>query len=118
MKKLESLEKYVQVPDTNFYGVYFYDGEDIELHNETEEIENKSLTIIDTIENGVFHKHKELKDKETGLVEITDTTYPIEKGKGLVFIQNRGFIGLGEGLIPLDNAIERMKLLDEKYWEE
>lgn len=64
MKKLESLEKYVQVPDTSFYGAYFYDGEDIELHNQTEEVEGIELTIVDTIENGIFHKHKELKVKK------------------------------------------------------
>ena len=35
MKKLDKLDKYVRVPDVNFYGAYFYDGEDIT---------NKSIT--------------------------------------------------------------------------
>ena len=32
MKVLDKLEKYVRVPDTQFFGAYFYDGEDILLH--------------------------------------------------------------------------------------
>lgn len=116
MKKLESLEKYVQVPDTNFYGAYFYDGEDIELHNETIEAEGIELTIVDTIEDGIFKKHKILKKESTGLIEETTITYPIYKGKMLVFIQNMGFMET-KGLIPLNEAIERMKLLDSEYWE-
>ncbi len=116
MKKLESLEKYVQIPDTSFYGAYFYNGEDIELHNETNEVDGIELTIIDTIENGIFKKHKILKVKSKDLVEETTITYPIKKNQMLVFIQNRGFMEV-EGLIPLDEAIERLKLLDSKYWE-
>ena len=117
MKKLEKLEKYVQAPDVNFYGTYFYDGEDIELHNETEEENGIELTIVDTIENGIFKKHKILKDTNTGLLEETTTTFPIKEGESLTFIQNRGFIK-AKGLIPLEEAINRMKLLDSKYWEE
>lgn len=117
MKKLESLEKYVRVPDVNFYGVYTYDGEDIELHNETETIDDKSLTIIDTIENGIFHKYKKLEIKNDNLVEVTDLTYPIKEGEKLAFVQNMGFVKM-RGIESLDNAIERLKLLDEKYFEE
>ena len=117
MRQLEKLEKYVQVPDTNFYGAYFYDGEDIELHNETETVNDTTLTIKDVIENGLFKKYKKLEVKSKNLVEETTTTYPIEKGHMLVFIQNRGFMEV-KGLIPLNEAIERMKLLDSKYWEE
>ena len=116
MKKLESLEKYVQVPDTSFYGAYFYDGEDIELHNEKIETDGIELTIIDTIENGIFKKYKLLEKKSKGLKEETTITYPIEKKQMLIFIQNRGFMEV-DGLIPLDEAIERLKLLDNKYWE-
>lgn len=116
MKKLESLEKYVTIPDTNFYGVYFYDGEDIELHNETIDMGDIELTIIDVIEKGIFKKNKVLKKKSKGLVEETTITYPIKKNQKLVFIQNKGFMEV-EGLIPLDDAIERLKLLDNKYWD-
>lgn len=116
MKKLEYLEKYVQVPDTSFYGAYFYEGEDIELHNEKIEADGIELTIVDTIENGIFKKHKILEKKSKGLKEETTITYPIQKNQMLIFIQNKGFMEV-EGLIPLDEAIERLKLLDSKYWE-
>lgn len=116
MRKLESLEKYVQIPDTNFYGAYFYDGKDIELHNEKIESDGIELTIVDTIENGNFKKHKILEKKSKGLIEETTITYPIKLNQMLVFIQNMGFMEV-EGLIPLDEAIERLKLLDNKYWE-
>lgn len=117
MKKLESLEKYVRVPDVSFYGAYFYDGDDIELHNNTETIDDNTLTIIDTIKNGVFHKHKELKVGKTNLIEITDTTYPLKKGQMLVFIENMGFVEV-KGLVPLNDAINRLKMLDSNNYDE
>ena len=36
MEKLEKLEKVVPVPDTTFYGAYYYDGKDIELCDDIE----------------------------------------------------------------------------------
>lgn len=117
MKKLEHLDKYVRVPDVNFYGVYFYDGEDIELHNETETIDDKTLTIIDTIENGIFHKHKELKVGEKNLLEVSDLTYPIEKNQMLAFVPNMGFVEV-KGIVSINDAIKRLKLLDDKYFDE
>ena len=35
MKKLEKLEKYVIIPNTRFYGGYVFDGEDINLCDDT-----------------------------------------------------------------------------------
>ena len=40
MKTLESLEKVVPVPDTIFYGAYYYDGNDIELCDDEETLED------------------------------------------------------------------------------
>lgn len=117
MKKLEKLEKYVRVPDVSFFGTYFYDGEDIELHNETVEVENYSLTIIDKIENGVFYKHKVLTDKESGLEEITDTKCPIKEGEMLSFTENVGFTKM-RGLVSIEDAINRLKMLDSNYFDE
>lgn len=117
MKKLEKLEKYVRVPDVSFFGTYFYDGEDIELHNETVEVENYSLTIIDKIENGVFYKHKVLTDKESGLEEITDTKCPIKEGEMLSFAENVGFTKM-RGLVSIEDAINRLKMLDSNYFDE
>lgn len=117
MKKLEKLEKYVRVPDVSFFGTYFYDGEDIELHNETVEVENYSLTIIDKIENGIFYKHKVLTDKESGLEEITDTKCPIKEGEMLAFAENVGFTKM-RGLVSIEDAINRLKMLDSNYFDE
>ena len=68
MEKLEKLEKYVRVPDTQFFGAYFYDGVDRELHNETIYEDGYTLTITDIVEGGIFKKHKILTD-EKGLKE-------------------------------------------------
>lgn len=117
MKQLEKLDKYVRVPDVNFYGAYFYDGEDIELHNETEDFEDTVLTIIDTIEDGVFKKYKKLEVKSKKLVEESTVTYPLEKGQMLVYVENMGFTEV-KGLVSLDDAINRLKMLDNKYYDE
>lgn len=117
MKKLESLEKYVLVPNTQFFGTYFYDGEDIELHNEVEEYKNDEgeldirLTIIDTIENGIFKKYKLIEDiKNNGREEMT-REFPIAEGEMLIFVMNEGFTKTHSKLITIDEAIERYKLL-------
>lgn len=110
MKKLEHLEKYVRTPDVNFYGVYIYDGEDIELHNEKEDLGEYTLEIVDIIENGIFKKHKTLTSKE-GLKEESFVEYPMKENEMLVFIENQGFQKLGSGMIRIKDAIERYKLL-------
>ena len=116
MEKLEKLEKYVKVPDTQFYGVYFYDGIDRELHNETITEGEYTLTILDIVENGIFKKHKVLTDTK-GLKEETFIEYPLKDNDMLVFIQNEGFTKTRSVLITIDEAIERLKLLDTKYME-
>lgn len=110
MKKLEHLEKFVRTPDVNFYGVYIYDGEDVELHNETITQGEYTLTIEDIVENGVFKKHKILTD-DKGLKEESFVEYPLKENEMLVFIENEGFKKLGSGMIRIKDAIERYKLL-------
>ena len=116
MEKLDKLEKYVRVPDTQFYGAYFYDGVDRELHNETISEDGYTLTITDIVENGIFKKHKTLTD-EKGLKEETFIEYPLEKGEMLIFVINEGFTKTRTQMITIDEAIERYKLLDTKYME-
>lgn len=118
MKKLESLEKYVLVPNTQFYGTYFYDGEDIELHNEIEEYKNEEtgepevkLTIIDKIENGVFKKYKLVEDLKNGGFEETKREFPIKDGEMLIFVMNEGFTKTHSKLIPIDEAIKLFDIL-------
>ena len=121
MKKLESLEKYVRTPDTNFYGAYFYDGEDVELHNE-EQIFNdeegnpeQRIKIVDIVENGIFKKHKEYEGLKTGIKETTDIEYPLKENEMLIFVMNEGFTKTKTPMITIDEAINRYKLLDTKY---
>lgn len=118
MKKLESLEKYVLVPNTQFYGTYFYDGEDIELHNEVEEYKNDEtgepevrLTIIDKIEDGIFKKYKLIEDLKNGGTEETKREFPIKEGEMLIFVMNEGFTKTHSKLIPIDEAIKLFDIL-------
>ena len=117
MKKLESLEKYVLYPNTQFFGTYFYDGEDIELHNAVEEFKDDDgnpeirLTIIDTIENGRFKKYKLVEDlKNDGKEEMT-REFPIKEGEMLIFVMNEGFTKTHSKLISIDEAINLYSLL-------
>ena len=116
MEKLEKLEKYVKVPDTNFYGAYFYDGVDRELHNETIYDDGYTLTITDIVENGIFKKHKVLTD-EKGLKEEEFIEYPLKENEMLIFVQNIGFTKTTSPMVTIDRAIELYKLLDTKYME-
>ena len=118
MKKLESLEKYVLVPNTQFYGTYFYDGEDIELHNEVEEYKNDEtgepevrLTIVDKIEGGIFKKYKLIEDLKNGGSEETKREFPIKEGEMLIFVMNEGFTKTHSKLIPIDEAINLFDIL-------
>ena len=118
MKTLEHLDKYVRVPDTQFYGAYFYDGEDIILHDETEEFKDEKnekveirLHIKDIIENGVFKKHKKLEDLRTNGIEETFKEYPLEKGDMLIFVMNEGFNRVKGGLIPVSEAIQMYEII-------
>lgn len=118
MKKLESLEKYVFVPNTQFYGTYFYDGEDIELHNEVEEYKDDEtgeleirLTIVDKIENGIFKKYKLVEDIKNNGFEETKREFPIKEGEMLIFVMNEGFTKTHSKLVSIDEAIDLYKLL-------
>ncbi len=122
MKKLDKLEKYIKVPDTKFYGVYFYDGEDIELHNETEEFtdenEHVRLTIRDTIENGIFKKYKLVEDLKNSVIEEVKKEYPIKKDEMLAYVEFEGFGKIHSKLVSTDEAINKIKQLNSKYFDE
>lgn len=118
MKKLNKLEKYVRVPDVQFYGTYFYDGEDIMLHDEVEEFkgdDNKTvelrLTIKDKIENGKFYKYKLIEDLKNNSKEELKREFPVKQNEMLIFVMNEGFVKTHTPLITIDQAIERFKLL-------
>lgn len=122
MKVLDKLEKYVRVPDTQFFGTYFYNGEDVLLHDEVEEFkddENKEieirLTIRDMIENGMFKKYKLVEDLKNNAREETHREFPVKEGDMLIFVMNEGFAKTHSALITLDEAIDRYKMLRSDY---
>lgn len=110
MKKLEHLEKYVRTPDIQFFGTYFYDGEDVELHDEEIKDGEYTLKIKDIVENGVFKKHKILEDGK-GLKEETFIEYPLKENEMLIFVENEGFTKTRMNMVSIKEAIERYKLL-------
>ena len=118
MKKLDKLEKYVRVPDVQFFGAYFYDGEDILLHDEVEEYKDDSnkkvevrLAIKDVIENGVFKKHKIIEDFKQDVKEETFLQFPVKKKDMLIFVMGEGFVKTRTPLVSIDEAINTYKLL-------
>ena len=124
MKKLDKLEKYVRVPDTQFYGAYFYDGEDILLHDEVEEFNDEKgnlesrLTIKDTIENGVFKKYKLFEDIKNNAKEETKREFAVKEGDMLIFVMYEGFTKTHTPLITINSAIDKLKMLDSRNYDE
>lgn len=124
MKKIDKLEKYVRVPDTQFYGAYFYDGEDILLHDEVEEFNDEKgnlesrLTIKDTIENGVFKKYKLFEDIKNNAKEETKREFAVKEGDMLIFVMYEGFTKTHTPLITINSAIDRLKMLDSRNYDE
>ena len=124
MKKLDKLEKYVRVPDTQFYGAYFYDGEDILLHDEVEEFNDEKgnlesrLTIKDTIENGVFKKYKLFEDIKNNAKEETKREFAVKEGDMLRFVMYEGFTKTHTPLLTINSAIDRLKMLDSRNYDE
>ena len=118
MDKLESLEKVVPVPDTTFYGAYYYDGKDIELCDDEEETEEgKESTYIhvkDTIKDGILYKEKTLRVKRPDgryVVEETKSELPLNDGDMLIYVMYEGFMQTRTKMVSIDKAIERYELL-------
>lgn len=118
MDKLESLEKVVQVPDTTFYGAYYYNGKDIELCDDVETLEDEEestyIRVKDTIMNGTLYKEKTLKVKQKDgryVIEETKKELPLNEGDMLIYIMYEGFVQTRTKMVPIDKAIERYELL-------
>lgn len=118
MKELERLEKVVPVPDTTFYGAYYYDGEDIELCDDEDKLENEKestyIRVKDTIRNGILYKEKTLKVKRADgryVIEETKSELPLNNGDMLIYVMYEGFVQTKTKMVPIDKAIERYELL-------
>lgn len=118
MKKLGKLNKVVPVPDTTFYGAYYYDGEDVDLCNDEETLKDESestyIRVTDKIINGILYKEKildvTLKDGKH-IKEETKKELPLKKGDMLIYVMYEGFVQTRTKLITIDEAVERLKLL-------
>lgn len=118
MNKLEKLEKVVPVPDTIFYGAYYYDGEDIELCDDTDTLEENDestfINVKDIIKDGILYKEKILKVKQKDgryVIEHTKKELPLNKDDMLIYIMYEGFVQTRTKMISIDKAIERYELL-------
>lgn len=118
MNKLESLEKVVEVPDTTFYGAYYFNGEDIELCDDEETVEegNEStyIHVKDTIKDGILYKEKTLRVKRPDgrcVVEETKSELPLDKDDMLIYVMYEGFVKTRTKMVSIDKAIERYELL-------
>ena len=118
MDKLEALEKVVPVPDTTFYGAYYYNGKDIELCDDVETLEDEEestyIRVKDTIVNGTLYKEKTLKVKQKDgryVIEETKKELPLNEGDMLIYIMYEGFVQTRTKMVPIDKAIERYELL-------
>lgn len=118
MKKLGKLNKVVPVPDTTFYGAYYYDEKDVDLCNDEEtlkdEEESTYIRVTDKIINGILYKEKildvTLKDGKH-IKEETKKELPLKKGDMLIYVMYEGFVQTRTKLITIDEAVERLKLL-------
>ena len=118
MDKLEKLDKVVPVPDTTFYGAYYYDGKDIELCDDIEEFEDKEestyIRVKDIIKDGTLYKEKILKVKQNDgryVIEETKKELPLKDGDMLIYVMYEGFVQTRTKMVSIDKAIERYELL-------
>ena len=118
MKKLDKLDKVVPVPDTTFYGAYYYDNEDIDLCDDEEtlkdEEESTYIRVADKIKDGILYKEKilivTLKDGKK-IKEHTNKELPLKEGDMLIYVMYEGFVQTRTKLITIDEAVERLNLL-------
>lgn len=118
MEKLDKLEKVVPVPDTTFYGAYYFNGKDIDLCDDIDTLEDEEestyIRVKDTIKNGILYKEKTLKVKKKDkryIIEETKKELPLNEGDMLIYIMYEGFVQTRTKMVSIDKAIERYSLL-------
>lgn len=114
MKKIESLDKYVVLPNVSFYGGFIYDGEDIFLCEDHDTDEGYDFKVRQEIKNNnlitdierEYTTAKDKKIKETSHLEVE-----IEKGQLLVYVEGTGYTLPEFRMCKVDEAIEQYKIL-------
>ena len=114
MRTLENLEKYVVLPNVDFYGGWKYDGEDIFLCDDCEESEERGIRITQRIESGklISHirKHYILRNGK----KVTEDVYKeteLDEGQLLVYVAEKGFVLPEYVMAPIEEAISQYELL-------
>jgi hypothetical protein len=114
MKQVESLDRYVIVPNVNFYGGFKYDGEDIFLCDDCESDDNYSFKVTQRIENGTLITDLErtyTRKNGKAVREKSHQEIEIEAGQLLVYVQGTGYTISEYRMCLVDEAIEHYKLL-------
>ena len=119
MRKIEMLDKYVNLPDLQFFGGFIYDGNDIDLDKDIQceydsEKEIGRSEIIDKIENNVLKKHTEkyfTRKNGKKIKEVSDTEFEIEKGQLIIFIPGYGYAIPQYKLGTIEEAISQYETL-------
>lgn len=135
MKKLEKLDKYVITPDVRFHGGYVFDGEDIDLCDDTFEDFGK-VKMEDGTEKEVKTTIINVKQKIIDSILITDLTserititgrrvsetshmeFELREGELLIYIEEQGFVIPKYNMLTVEQAIERYELLKSPITEE
>ena len=114
MRNLENLEKYVVLPNVDFYGGWKYDGEDIFLCDDCEETEGRGVRITQRIENGKLISHTRKHYILRNGKKVTEDVYKeteLDEGQLLVYVAEKGFVIPEYLMCPIDEAIEQYNLL-------
>lgn len=114
MKQLESLEKYVVVPNVGFYGGFKYDGEDILLCDDHDTDEGYDFKVAQKIVGDVLITDIEriyMRKNGKKVTEQSHQEVEIEKGQLLVYVQGVGFTIPEYRMCLIDKAIEQYNLL-------
>lgn len=114
MKKLEHLDKYVALPNIEFYGGFTYDGEDIDLCDDHDKEEGYEVSIRQQIVNDVLYtdlKSKYTRPNGREIIESSHIEIELEKGQLLVYIQGTGFVIPESRVCKVDEAISQYELL-------
>ena len=113
LKKLEKLTKYFIHPNTRFYGGYIYDGDDIELcddndsMNDEEGKENFRINVKQRIENGILYTDISSSRIYKNGMKQNDTIHQkleLKKGQLLVYVQHQGFVISEYKMVTADEA--------------
>jgi hypothetical protein len=114
MKQLDSLEKYVVVPNVGFYGGFKYDGEDIMLCDDHDTDEGYDFKVAQKIVGDVLITDIERTYERKNGKKVTEKSHQeveIEKGQLLVYVQGVGFTIPEYRMCLIDAAIEQYQLL-------